>query len=154
MVFNTDEVQVTDITPINKNTCPTKIHRESKYAIFRKQIDFKVTGNIVIGTTLADKWRFFVTDAWFIADNVSWLGTTSPNIGLTYTGVNGAFIASTILPNTGFATGQYINMPIRSAWVSRLSAPASTNIIVANAIGTDATNYTGTVNVRWFYIQS
>jgi len=121
---------------------------------YKASVNLKNTGATTIFTTEANKGRFFCISCWFHADNVSSLGLYAPTVNIGHTAANYSdYVSSQALPNSYFASNQFLVLAMRGQSGVRISAAPSTPI-KANVIqASDAGSYAGTFFIEGFYLQ-
>jgi hypothetical protein len=117
------------------------------------QINMKLTGDTLLGTTLPGYGRFVVIDAWAHLDTIASLGVTPPTVSIGWASGSGysEFVSLQSLPNSGIVNNNYSAITLRSG-SGRLSAPASTGIYCRVTQASNATTYTATIVVKGFYL--
>ena len=121
---------------------------------YSASVNLKNTGVTTIFNTESGKGRFICTKCWVHADNVVSLGLYAPTISIGYTAVNYSdFVSGQTLPNSSFATNQYVEVAVRAQSASRTSATAATDIKINVTQASDAAAYTCTVFVEGYYLQ-
>jgi hypothetical protein len=117
------------------------------------QINMKVTGDTLLGTTLPGYGRFVVIDAWVHLDTIASPGVTPPTVSIGWASGSGysEFVSLQSLPNSLIVNNNYSSITLRSG-SGRLSAPTSTGIYCRVTQASSATTYTGTIVVKGFYL--
>lgn len=119
---------------------------------YKLSVNCKVAQDNLLITTPPNFGRFICTSVWFSADNVSSLGITGASVSVGHTATGYAdFVSNQALPNSSFASNQFVQVSLRAEGSSRISCPASTGMYIKIVTASDATNYTGTFFITGHY---
>jgi len=121
--------------------------------VFKAFVDMKVSGLHTIGVVQSGRGYFLPTVCWFVAENVSGLGTYGPTVNIGTISANYSNICSgQALPNSSFIPKQFHQIPIRSQGSGRLIADEGSIIKVNVTSASTATNYGGNVFVAGYFV--
>ena len=119
-------------------------------------VNVDTLGNTTLFTTASDRGRFFPVEVWFYPTGPNGLTAGTVRLGYTNSGTAYSDWISSGTISVSIVANQYIQIPLKAdaagaAPTGRLSAPASTAIVLAVATATNA-GCAGKFAVMGYYV--